>query len=131
MDDRRAARYAPAVGFASYVFVASVVDPGTAGEWLSSTLFGVGLDTWLHLGTYAVLACLLGFARDATTARALVLVVIVVAAYGAGVEVVQALLPARAFDSGDAAANAVGAGAGAACWRGLRAAGRRLAARGA
>lgn len=120
MDRRQAARYAPALGFAAYVLFASVVDPASTGAGgLSGTLLGVGLDKWLHLGTYATLGFLVAFARDAAAVRALAVVVLVVAAYGAGIEVVQAFVPARAFDPVDGAVNALGGAVGAGAWRGL------------
>lgn len=101
------------------VVVASVVDPPSGG--LAATgPFGVGVDKWIHLGTYAVTAFLAGVAFRARGLRGLAGAVAVAVALGVGIELVQATLPARAFGVGDAAANALGAGGGAATYAAVR-----------
>jgi VanZ family protein len=122
MDRRQALRHVPALLFGAYVLVASVVDPPSgAGGGLPAAPLGVGLDKWLHLAAYAALAFLLAFARDVRLTRATVAVAVVAAAYGAGIEVLQAFVPARAFDPADAATNALGALLGVSAWRGATA----------
>ena len=118
MDRRQALRHVPALLFGAYVLVASVVDPPSgASGGLAMAPLGIGLDKWLHLGAYAALAFLLAFARDTRLTRPMVAVAIVAAAYGAGIEVVQAFVPARAFDLADAATNVLGALLGVSAWR--------------
>ena len=121
---RRTAAFA---AVAAIVFVASVVDPGTTGTATARAgpLGLVGFDKWVHGAAYATLA-LLGAsalaARPSTRGRdgwSLVLVVVGVAAFGAGVEVVQSTLPVRSFDVLDVAANATGALVGVGAWRAL------------
>lgn len=107
--DRRL-RYALAAGVAVVLFVASVVDPPSTGG--PTVLFGVGVDKWLHAAGYAGLAAAVGYTQldeSGLNRRTLFGVFLLVVAYGLGIELVQAPLPARAFDLADAAANAVGA----------------------
>jgi VanZ family protein len=118
--DRRLRR-ALAAGVAAVVLVASVVDPPSTGT--PTVLFGLGIDKWLHAVGYAGLAAAVGYARlDGTglDGRALLAVFCLVTAYGFGVELVQAPLPARSFDLADAATNAVGAALGTAPYLRLR-----------
>lgn len=111
-------RYLLVLGWAAVLFASSVTDPPTGGPPLPEPL-GVPFDKWLHAASYAALAGLLAFARRPRTAHALLGVVAVAAAYGFGIELVQSLLPVRAFDLVDAAANTVGASVAAGVWRGL------------
>jgi VanZ family protein len=113
------------VGYAVFAFaagavlVASVVDPptGTATAAAAPRPLGIPLDKWVHAGTYAVLAVLLCHATRPRTNGAVLLAAVVVASYGFGIELVQATLPARSFELGDAVANAVGSGLAALAWR--------------
>ncbi|MFA1610238.1 VanZ family protein [Halobellus rubicundus] len=110
-----------AVAWLAIVLLASVVDPsgvlpaqganGSAGGGLA-----IGLDTWLHLGAYSVLAWLLAAAFDASGPRrgAALLAVVVAFAVGVGVEIIQAPIAARTASIADAVANAVGAVVGVA-----------------
>lgn len=112
--------YALVAGFASAVFLASVVDPPTGAAGAAATVprpLGLPLDKWVHAGTYAVLAGLLCRATDARTAWVVLLAAGVAASYGAAIEVVQATLPARSFEVGDLVANAVGATLMGVAWR--------------
>lgn len=111
----RAGRYALAGAYAAFVLYSSVVEPPGGGFPPGGPL-GIGVDKWAHLVTYGILAVLLAFAVLARTSRALAFVVTIAAAYGAGIEVVQAFLPMRAFDFADAAANTVGAALGTGVW---------------
>ena len=117
----RRLRYGLAVGVASAVFLASVVDPPATGA--PSTFLGLPADKWLHAVAYAALAGAVGYAALGTgrlSPRELFVVFCLAAGYGFAVELVQAPLPARAFDPTDAVANAVGAAAGTAPFRRLR-----------
>jgi len=106
------------------LFLASVVDPGSAGVGTATESLGplglVGVDKWGHAAGYAALALVGTFAlaHRVDTARPwpLLAVVAVVAAFGAGIEVVQATLPARSFDVADMAANTTGALLAVAAW---------------
>lgn len=112
------ARYLFVLGWAIFLFGSSVTDPPTGGQPLPEPL-GIPFDKWLHAVSYAALAGLLAFARRSRTPAALVGVIAVAAAYGFGIELVQSMLPVRAFDLIDAAANTVGAAVAAVVWRGL------------
>jgi hypothetical protein len=109
---------------AAGLFLASVVDPGNAGAGTATGSLGplglVGVDKWVHAVGYAALALVGTFALalrvDTTRPWPLLGVVTVVAAFGAGIEVVQATLPARSFDVADMAANATGALFAVAAW---------------
>ncbi|MEF8841606.1 MAG: VanZ family protein [Haloarculaceae archaeon] len=114
--------YALVVGFAAAVLLASVVDPptGTGAAGAAVTVpraLGLPLDKWVHAGTYAVLAGLLCRATNARAAWVVLLAAGVAVSYGAAIEVVQATLPARSFEVGDLAANAVGATLMGVAWR--------------
>ncbi|WP_435196271.1 VanZ family protein [Natronomonas sp. EA1] len=110
----RSVRSALAVAVALAIAVASVVTPPASGA--PDLVLGLPLDKWLHAVGYAVLAFAIGFARLARDPRALALAWLLAAAYGLGIEGVQAFLPARSFDPLDMVANAVGAGIGTVVW---------------
>lgn len=114
---RRSVRYGLVVAWAGAVLAASLVDPPGSGVPAVGPLGLVGLDKWLHLGAYAGLATLVGYATLARDRRALAAAVLLAAAYGVGVELLQAPLAARTADPVDAAVNALGAVLGAAVWR--------------
>lgn len=109
-------RYAVVGAYATYVLLASAVDPGVADLSARGPLGVVGTDTWLHAVTYAVLAVSLAWARAARGAVPVAAVVAVTVAFGGAIELGQGLLAHRAFERGDLAANAVGAAVGAAGW---------------
>ena len=124
----RRRREAAFVCAAVAVFVASVLDPATVGAGGPTSGDGplgvIGVDKWVHATAYATLALLGAFALSGRSSHgldrwALALVVLGVAAFGAGIEVVQATLPARSFDLVDAAANATGALLGVGAWAAL------------
>jgi len=101
-----------------------VARPGDVGRVLGP--FGLlGVDKYLHALSFAVLAVTLAVALPATSARRLlVLVVAVAVGYGLLIELLQLPLPYRSFSPLDLAADAVGAGLVALCWRGWQALGR-------
>ncbi|WP_255150839.1 VanZ family protein [Halorarius halobius] len=107
-------RYAAVALVAATVLGASVVRPAPGPDRF---LLGVGFDKWLHAAGYAALAASLGYARlpagGRLSTRALVGVALVSLAFGVGVELVQGPLPYRSLSAADAAADAVGAVAGA------------------
>jgi hypothetical protein len=97
-------RVVVAVAVALGVLAVSVVDPtvvtGRAG--------GGGLDKLAHAAGYAVLAAAVAWGGR-VRGRALVVVALVVTAYGAGIELLQTTLSGRTADVADGLANAVGA----------------------
>ncbi|WP_267640808.1 VanZ family protein [Haloarchaeobius amylolyticus] len=106
--------------WAGVVLLASVVDPGgggaaSGGSTASSLLAS---DKLLHGIGYGILAVLAARAVDSRELAAALLVVLTVALFGFGVEVVQWPLPYRAFSLADAAVNALGAVVGVAAWAG-------------
>jgi len=98
---------AVAVGFAAVVLAASLVPASAGGGSLLA-----GTDKLLHAVGYAAVAFAAANAPEAPTDRTLVGVVVAVAAFGAGVEVVQPVV-GRAASLGDAVANLAGAALGA------------------
>lgn len=104
-------RAVPLVCWSVAVVAASVVDP-PSGSLAATGPFGLGVDTWIHLGAYAATAFLAGVALRAREVRGLLVAVAVAVALGGAVELVQATLPARTDSVGDLLANAVGALAG-------------------
>lgn len=112
----RRGRYALLAAYAAYLLWASVSEPPTGGLPPVGPLGLVGVDKWLHALSYGTLSLLGGYALRRRTVRALALVALAAFAYGAGIEVVQAALPLRAFEVADAAANGVGALVGAGGW---------------
>lgn len=102
-------RAVPAVLYAAVVFAASVADPPSGGLPLAGPFGLVGVDKWIHVGTYAALAVLVAYALWTTTSRRLIAAVVVASAYGLGIEVVQSVLPLRAFELLDVLANTLGA----------------------
>lgn len=116
--DASVRRYALPVAVAAIVALASVVDPGGGGP--RAAVGPVGADKFVHAAGYAVLTtALLAASRPGGRGRrtGATVAVVLATAFGAGLEVVQATLPARAFSLGDAAANALGALAAALLWR--------------
>ncbi|CQR51026.1 MULTISPECIES: VanZ family protein [Haloferax] len=109
-------RAAVALGYAFVVLVASVVPTPPGSLTPMGPLGLVGLDKWVHAAGYAGLG--FGFAA-ATRARGreeVAAAVVAAGAFGAGIEVVQAVLPYRSFGVADAGANLVGAVLGGVVW---------------
>ncbi|MFC6826654.1 VanZ family protein [Halopelagius fulvigenes] len=121
LDRPRLRRVAPVLCWATVLVVASVIP--ASGGLSAPGPFGVGADKWLHLGGYWSVTLLAAVALEARGRRTLLLAVAFGVALGAGLELVQAALPARAFDPADAAVNGVGAVLGAVTyvlWRRVR-----------
>jgi VanZ family protein len=121
----RAARYAGAVAVVLVIFYFSVIAPPDVGDpVLPETVLGFFLDKWLHFAAYAALAAALGYASLAPgyrlDRRELALVFLVALGYGASIELLQAMLPERAFSVADMVANGTGAALGTGPWRLLR-----------
>lgn len=116
----RGVRAVPVIAWAAYVLVASLIDPGGTGLPSTGPLGLIGVDKWLHLGSYATFAWLLALAVSAGTPRQLAAVCLATIAFGAGVELLQAPSPARSADLFDAIANAVGAVIGVGAWTATR-----------
>jgi VanZ family protein len=111
-------RYALPVAVATVIVLASVVDPAGGGPEVA--VGPVGADKFVHAAGYAVLTAALlvaGRPFEGRQRTGAALAVVLATAFGAGLEVVQATLPARTFSVGDAAANALGALATALLWR--------------
>lgn len=103
-------RWGTVIAVAAALFVASVVPP-SGGVPELGPLGLVGFDKWLHTAGYAGLGAALFVALRPTRRLrdALALAVCLAAVYGVGIELVQALFPARQTDPTDALANTVGA----------------------
>ncbi|MWG34093.1 VanZ family protein [Halomarina oriensis] len=107
---------------AAGILLASVVDPGSAGEVTRALgpLGVFGLDKWVHAAAYGTLAAVTTYALAARTdvrrPSTLLAVVAVVVAYGVGIELVQSAVPARSFDVTDMAANGTGALVAVVAW---------------
>ena len=72
----------------------------------TTPLFGIGLDKFIHLATYLILAAVpaLVFNSGAPIVRS----VILVAVMSVGIEMAQDMVPGRLFSFGDVIANVVG-----------------------
>lgn len=103
-------------GVAACILVASVVDPGGS---VPRTLFGVGITVPFHLIGYAALSGTLGYALAAADRRTLVLAVVLATLYGAGIELLQGMIPARTMAVGDVLLNFAGAILGSSVWWGV------------
>ncbi|AEM56132.1 hypothetical protein HISP_02625 [Haloarcula hispanica N601] len=109
MDWSGSRRYLPAVGFSLLLLVTSLLPvPEGAGEQVPA-LLGFRLDKWVHAASYGLLAALLAWGRQARDVTTVVALVTVSVCYGAGVELLQGLVPSRGVSGTDFVANAVGA----------------------
>lgn len=95
------------VGVLGVLVLAASLAPG-GGRALTGPLGIIGLDKWLHATAYAVLAAAVTFADGRATVG-----VASAVAYGVLVELLQLGVPYRSASVLDAAANLVGAIAGA------------------
>ena len=103
------ARLSIAGGVVLAVFVASMVhapaDPiGNIGPL---GLFGV--DKWVHVGSYALIAFLGCYVALTRSVRLLLVIALAATAFGAGLELLQGPIPWRTMEFADVLANALGA----------------------
>jgi len=106
---RSDADYRPAIGFALILLVTSLLPvPEGAGESLPA-LLGVPLDKWVHAASYALLTGLLAWGRRTRDRSAVATLSVLATGYGAGIELLQALVATRGLSAADMLANAVGA----------------------
>lgn len=115
VDRTHLRRAAPVLCWSAVVVAASVVTPPSGGLSTTGPL-GVGVDKWLHLGAYWGVTLLAAAGLRARERRELLVAVALGVALGISLELVQATLPARAFDPADALVNGVGALLGAATY---------------
>jgi len=106
--DRWTGAFTPAVAFALLVLVVSLVPVPDSGGQAVPALLGVALDKWVHAGSYALLTGLAVRARRQRDLLAVAAVAAVVVGYGAGIEVLQSLVPTRDLSPLDALANTAG-----------------------
>lgn len=99
----------PAVAFAALLLVTSLVPVPDSGGPAVPALLGVALDKWVHAGGYGLLTGLVVWGRDRRDLLAVGAVVVLVVGYGAGIELLQSLVPTRDTSALDAVANTVGA----------------------
>jgi len=112
-----AVRWTAVAAVAAVLFYLSVVtvppESSPVVELMDATrLLEFARDKWRHFVGYVGLAGTLAYALADppwSTGRTALVVVGVVAAYGIGIELLQAPLPARYVSVGDALANALGA----------------------
>lgn len=107
----RSRRWLP-IAIAAVILVASLVPGGGGG----GAVAGIGIDKLLHTGGYAVLAAAALAARRRVDARSVLVVGLLVTAFGGVVELLQAPVPGRSLSALDLAADAVGAAAGVTAW---------------
>jgi len=94
------------------VLAASLVPGGGGG----GTIGPVGVDKLLHVVGYAALAAASLFALRTRTRRTMLVVAVVVTAFGGVVELLQGFVPGRAVSGLDLVADAVGAVTGVVAW---------------
>ena len=120
MDWSGRRRYLPAVGFSLLLLATSLLPvPEGAGEQVPA-LLGITLDKWVHAASYGTLAVLLAWGRQAREVSAVAVLVTIAICYGAGVELLQGLVPSRGVSGADLVANAVGAVLAGLAWLAAR-----------
>jgi VanZ family protein len=116
----RTLRLAGVLAVAATILYFSVVTPPGSGVIRTGPFGVLPYSTWLHGLAYAGLAVTLAYAlqdRPWRNRSVLVVVFLVAAGYGAGIELLQSTLDTRTADFGDLLVNAVGAAVAAVCWR--------------
>jgi len=108
------------VTVALVILTYSIYDPPGSGT-ISMGPFGLlPYATWLHLLAYGGLAGTVAYAlheHPRPDWQHVLLVVVVVAVYGIGIELLQSTLADRQADLADAGVNTLGAGFAAIAWR--------------
>ncbi|GAA0512879.1 VanZ like family protein [Halorubrum aquaticum] len=116
----RGVRWAAVALVALVILLYSVV-PAPGSSTFRTGPFGLlGFSTWLHLLAYGGLAATLAYTLQDTPRpdwQVLALVFCAVAAYGAGIELLQSTLSARYATYDDVLTNASGAGLAVVGWR--------------
>ncbi|WP_336337674.1 VanZ family protein [Haloarcula brevis] len=119
MDWSGRRRYLPAVGFALLLLGTSLLPvPEGASEQVPA-LFGIALDKWVHALSYGVLTALLAWARRARSVPLVAALAAVAVCYGAGIELLQGLVPSRGLSGADLLANGIGAVLAGVLWLAL------------
>jgi len=112
-------RYLPAAGFALVLLATSLTPVPEGASEQVPPLLGVALDKWVHALSYGVLTALLAWARRARSLPLVAALAAVAVCYGAGIELLQGLVPSRGLSGTDFLANVVGAALAGALWLAL------------
>jgi VanZ family protein len=119
MDLSGRRRYLPAVGFSLLLLGTSLLPVPEGASEQVPVLLGVALDKWVHALSYGVLTALLAWARRARSVPLVAALAAVAVCYGAGIELLQTLVPSRGLSGADFVANGVGATLAGALWLAL------------
>lgn len=115
----RAVRWGLALAAAALLLYFSIVPP-PAGGITRGPLGVLPLSVWLHAAGYAGLAVAVAYAMTDSARPGWQVVAVAfgaAVAYGVGIELAQATVPAREFSYADMGVNALGAGLAAGAWR--------------
>lgn len=116
----RGVRWAAVALVALVILSYSIVPAPGSGTFRTGPFGLLGYSTWLHLLAYGGLAAALAYTLHDTPRpdwQVLALVFLAVAAYGAGIELLQSTLTARTAAYDDVLTNATGAGLAVVGWR--------------
>ncbi|MFC7141426.1 VanZ family protein [Halosimplex aquaticum] len=109
-------RFSIACGFALAVVFASLAHPPAFVD--QTGMFGdVGIDKWIHAGSYALVTFLLAYAVLAESVLSLVGIAAVAIALGIGVEFVQSTIAWRSKEAADVIANVTGTIVAVGAWK--------------
>lgn len=111
------ARFSLAAGFALAVVVASMIHAPADPFAKLGPLGLFGVDKWIHVGSYALLAFLGAFVVLTRSVAVLVGIALLTTVFGAGVELLQGTIEWRTMEFADVVANALGAVIAVALWR--------------
>lgn len=109
-------RLSIAGGFALAVVVASMVQAPADPIAKLGPLGLFGVDKWVHVGSYALLAFLGAFVTLTRSVVVLLAIALATTVFGAGVELLQWPIPWRTMESADVVANALGAFVAVGIW---------------
>ncbi|MBV0924923.1 VanZ family protein [Halomicroarcula limicola] len=109
-------RHLPAIAFATLLLVTSLLPLPSGASGQVPALLGIQPDKWVHALSYGALTGLLAWGRTARKVTVVAALAGVAIAYGAGIELLQGLVPSRGTSWLDFLANAVGAGLAGAAW---------------